>query len=557
MLKQNKKRFFTSALIFFLLLNLGAVFFSWQGRNLPPEPDDTGVFLTLLQGHKNYSSVFSSEFKVLNKPFLWDETGGVDKAAYFSWAFFWGKIARLFSLKATSVLQLSFYSGVILFLSSVLYFFKEKDWVFKTILILTLALFTGEGVYHGLFWPTPSLYAVCLFLLIFKLLFSKNQYWWLKLCFLLPTFLLAHPLSFISLFSLPVYFLLSFIFSKKKEGKARLRVLSLFLGGLLLYFGWFELLRLKGINLIGHTNLLYFTLTKLLEAKTVVSDFSTKVVINNYFIPLLTRPFFLALFILGLINSIKKDRRTVFLLVSFFPLMLIGLFFEGGGRIILFSWVITFFIFSYGLLYLINILKEMILKKELTKDKKEKLLLIFLGSLFLELVWLVFGLQENSAKNIIIKNFLLVIKIPLICVVLFSLKNTKKLVFALALFGIFSFTAFLIMEKSAMVIFQRQKANFSFDQDLFLSQIDPLKKGLIIYNGNMSFAFFSSQGLLDREGTRKGYLREGELNKAAYFITTRSKFQLCQEEKCWFKESGIERQMKRKAADDRFLLYEF
>lgn len=131
MISIRKKALFYILISFFLLINFGTVFISWQGRKLPPEPDDSYVFLSLIQTYFKYGSIFSPSARFLNIPFKWDETGGVDRTSYFSWGFIWGNLARLFQIKPESTLKLSFYFGIILFLFSIIYFFKDKDLKFK------------------------------------------------------------------------------------------------------------------------------------------------------------------------------------------------------------------------------------------------------------------------------------------------------------------------------------------------------------------------------------------------------------------------------------------
>jgi hypothetical protein len=79
--------FFYFSVVLFLLINLIAVHFSWTQRQLPPEPDDTGVYSIYLRGNSKYSSIFSTDVKALNRVFMWgDGYGGQDRAAFFSWA---------------------------------------------------------------------------------------------------------------------------------------------------------------------------------------------------------------------------------------------------------------------------------------------------------------------------------------------------------------------------------------------------------------------------------------------------------------------------------------
>lgn len=95
-------------------------------------------------------------------------------------------------------------------------------------MILTFTFFTGEGTYHGLFWPTPSLYSVALFLIVLKGIFSKKGKLFLFSIIILPFFLFMHPLSLVALAFLPFYYFFSCVFSPYQEKVSEKEYLCLF-----------------------------------------------------------------------------------------------------------------------------------------------------------------------------------------------------------------------------------------------------------------------------------------------------------------------------------------
>ena len=555
MKKINKKCGLYLAVIIFLIINLGAVFFSWQGRDQPPEPDDANLFIGFFKIYTDYQSVFSPKIKIFDRPYFWNQYGGADRTTYFSWAFFWGNIAKITSLDIKTVLVLSYYFGVILFLFSVLYFFKEKDLLFKSILVLVTAFFTGDGSYHGLFWPTASLYSISLFLIIFKLALAGKKNWFLYTLSLFPLFFLCHPLGMASLITLPFFILIDYLFLKIKDFKLWKRLIVLLVLGLGFYFSWFKFLSLKNISLLENTNVFKTVLLKFLKGELVFSKHSIEMVLDKYVIYILTRPFLLTLFVLGIIKSYKKDKKILSIYLSFLSLIFIAFFVTGGERVLLPIWVLTFFILTHGMVYLFELLKKLINNKLENKDKKIFLLLLLTNIVF-QAFFVFFIFKTDSSKNIVLKKYLIVSQIAYMVLIMNCLIFKRKLILYLSVFGLINFFTFLGLEKAAMVVFLNQKDNFTFNADL-VKKINPLKKGIIIYNDNLSFATFSSQGLLDREVVKKGYLRNDDLKKAAYFIAFKNKLKDCQEESCWYKEGKKAREMKRIAFDDSFIIFEF
>lgn len=550
MLNIEGKKIFILAVSLFLLLNLGAIFLSWQGRSLPPEPDDTNAMLFYLRANIDYDNVFSKKLKIFNRPYYWTNDNGLDRLNFFSWAYFWGKTAKLLSLQPIVALKLSFYSGIVLFLVSTLYFFQEKKWLFKIILVVTLAFFTGDGTYHGLYWPASSLYSVSLFLLILKIIIDNKKNWIIKLFFILPVFILIHPLSIISLFSLPVFILLNNLCLKNKDIKLHKRLFIVFTVSVCFYFILFKLLSLWGINLVKNTDLIYAVFSNLLTGKLSFSQHSMAIILDKYFLYLLTRPFFLTLFLLGLIKAFLDDKRLLILYSSFMPLLLMGLFFNGGERILLHVWILTFFILVFGLIYLIELTQ-----KSFTKKINRKLFLLILFNIILEIIFALFFIKLDCMKNIILRYFFIWSNIMILIFVISGWLFKKRLGLILILFSTLNFFIFLSLEKAAMVIFQRQNNNIVFNKNLFLNKIQ--KDGIIIYNDNLSFALFSGSGLLEREAVKKGSLKIDDLAKAGYFVAMSSQFSDCKQEECILEEQGQKRQMKRIASDDNFLLYEF
>lgn len=549
----KQKIFFFFSIIFFLILNWGAIFFSWQGRNLPPEPDDAGVFLTFIQANIKYPTVFSRELNIFKRPFQWNEYGGFDRVTYFSWALFWGKLAKIFFLSPELALFSSFLFGIGLFLATTLYFFKEENLIFKSLLILTAAFFTGDGIYQGFFWPGPSLYAVSLFLLVLKIILTNNKKWFIKLLIITPIFLTLHPLSIIGLASLFVFICLNRFFLKN-NALLRKRLLIFLILSLSFYLLWFNFLTYKNIKLLDNTNIIKIALLKFFRDKFSISSSSLRAILNKYFLYLATRPFFLTLFILGIVNIFKKNKALLCLLVSFFILLIPAIFFSGGERVLLFAWLLTFYIFSFGVKFIFDYFKNN--KKNITNLEK-RIVLLMLINLGLELFFILFIFKINSAKDLILKQFFYLTQTITLILIIIQTFLRRRLILILMITGLIGFFGYLSLEKIAMIVFQKERDNIFFDPKIFLININPSKNDPIIYNDNLSFALFSSSGLMEREVIKKGYLQAEDLFRASYFIAARSKFKDCQEATCWFKENKGERLMRRKAMDNNFLLYEF
>lgn len=556
MINLNQKIYYYCAIAFFLLLNWGAIFFSWHGRNLPPEPDDAGAMLIYIRANMDFNSVFSPQLKIFNRPYYWNPDNGLDRLNYFSWALFWGKFAKLFSLSQEMVFKLSCYFGILILLISILHFFEKESWQLKTILITTLAFFTGDGTYHGFYWPTASLYSVAIFLFILKMIINNHKKILFKFLFILPIFLLLHPFSLILLLSIPVYFLLSKYLLGKEDSSVRIKLLLIFLISICLNTLWFEFLSLKHFALLKNTNLLIGIFSKIFSGKLTFSAHPLNVAINQYLVYMLTRPVFLTLFYFGLINTVKKNLRLVIIYISFIPLLFASLFFNGGERILLPIWIFTFLIFGYGMEFLFELFNKL-LKNYPTNGKKRKLFALLLINLIFEFIFIFLILKTDCSKNIILKHFFIWSNIIVLVFVSFSFLFKKKPILFFLLLSLMKFFVFLGLDKSAMVVFQNRNNNIEFNKDYFLAKINSAKEGLIIYNDNLSYTLFSSNGIQDKEVVKKGSLLENDLDKAAYFVVRKSQFKDCQKEICFLEESGKARQMHRIAGDNYFLLFEF
>jgi hypothetical protein len=554
MLNFNKKFYLYIAIIFFLILNWGAVYFSWQGRSLPPEPDDSGIFLTLIYAHSKYGNIFSPQVKIFNIPWQWDETGGVDKSSYFSWAFLWGNVSKLVPVNKEIILQLSFYMGIVLFLFAIVYFFKQEERHFKTLIIVLIALFTGDGLYHGLYWPTASLYSVSLFLIISRLIIDGRKYWWLKIILLLPFFLLTHPLSVVAIFSLVIFSLIYLLI--KRSNAIVGRSLIVFSISLAIYFLWIKYLSVMGVLLVTmNGNILYFVTSQLLKGKISILGLSIKNIFDKYILFLLTRPFFCSILGLGIINIVKKDKNILILYLSFIILMSLGLLFVGGEKILLYIWVLTFIIMAYGLEYLLLFLKKQIKN---INAKINRLTCLLLINIPITLVWAVTAMGNGSIKdNILGKLFTLIFLIFISIVVITRAFMAKKLWQMLIIFSLIEFFSYLFLEKVAMTIFLRQRMDFSFDKNTMLSVIKSKKKDIIAYNDNQSFAIFSGLGLIESTVVKTDNLDKDTLKQVDVFIALKAKCKICQSSDYTFNLHGLRRTMFLRLQDSNFVIYKF
>lgn len=203
-IKENK--WLILAILFFITWKFFLIHILWQGRVLPPEPDDAYNYISHIANIincPNFQLCSSLEISMQNS------TGYI----YLSYRLFFGYLAKIFSFSPQTIYHISFYLGTI-FLAVVLtpflkIFTNNKNLIAWTIFFL--GFYHGLGETHGFFWVVPSFFALLLFFSLAAYCLNQETRLNIGLILLLgPFYTFTHALSVFLILILPLYLVFLF-----------------------------------------------------------------------------------------------------------------------------------------------------------------------------------------------------------------------------------------------------------------------------------------------------------------------------------------------------------
>lgn len=205
----KRHRWLVVAILIFVCWKFLLIHTMWQGRALPPEPDDSLIYQSYIYATQRCPTWFCENPNISFKNY-----SGYNFIAY---QLVWGGVAKALNLEAQTVLHLSFYLGTLLLVPSLIFLINRlvvpptpdptAQRAMTAFLLTITALYNGTGAYHGFFWVVPTFFAVLLFFVVTALLLAKKPHaGWLMLS--VPLMVLTHPISKF----LPAIFVLYTIF---------------------------------------------------------------------------------------------------------------------------------------------------------------------------------------------------------------------------------------------------------------------------------------------------------------------------------------------------------
>jgi hypothetical protein len=235
-------RWVLASIVFFLFWKLFLVGILWNGRAIPPEPDDTYTYIA------DIAAVAQCHSWPCTYPgfSLADHSG----TSYLTYSFLFGTLARITSLPAETIFYFSFYVGTVL-LSLLLVPFLRSFTQDKNLIAWStvfLAFYHGTGETHGFFWVVPSFFATLFFMALTTFVIDNERSFirpWMSPVLVL-FFVFGHPMSVYlsSLFAFYCFFLWVF---QKSIGPGVLKRATLIIA-LALLFSWGQTLYLSKVS---------------------------------------------------------------------------------------------------------------------------------------------------------------------------------------------------------------------------------------------------------------------------------------------------------------------
>lgn len=322
--------FFLGALLF-LAYRFTFTFLLWNGRHVPPEPDDSYFYLASANNWLQAQTF--EEFRLLPFSILLQT------------------VKTFFQVGLEKAYEISFYLGPIIMFGALYYFLRnlEVNKKIRLFLITVLALYSGSGAYHGFYWVVPSFYQLALFFVITAFLISRKKENFLKIFAFSSAFIFIHPTSVLVSVIFAALLILSF-FGAKENFKIVFSnfqkiALSMVLA-FIFYFLFSKQFSLNGSPQSFENNL--GLIEDLLRGN--INFVSLPVIWREYFaIFFFSRLSIIAYFVMFyFVSYIKKD-KIILIFISTLPLVAIGSIIPYGARTLTFLWPITFLIIGYAL----------------------------------------------------------------------------------------------------------------------------------------------------------------------------------------------------------------
>lgn len=343
-----------AALFFFVGYRFLTSFLLWDGRGLPPEPDDSFTYISAAR------DIYQQGDAIPDTVALPRTSSERLKSVPYSLTLV--SIARLSDLSVATTYHLMFYLGGLMagFLFFILLRYLFQDDLKAALSLLVLGFFNGHGAYHGFFWVVPSFFGFLAFSFLLYLLVAPHRWSTMLLLVVSPYFFLVHPMNTYAVGALIAFVVLSLFFTK------RIDVVLLRKGALLFAATAVVLLGVKLFESVNHIGE-----GPTADVSSIVGNITTSRQFINpdswqnfqslylrHFVPLPAitgHQFsqFLAqglLLIIGLLVLVRRQEwRVLSIFGATLAFALITLASQFGTRALLYLWPVTFMVMSASL----------------------------------------------------------------------------------------------------------------------------------------------------------------------------------------------------------------
>jgi glycosyltransferase involved in cell wall biosynthesis len=324
----------------FLIYRFWLTSLIFNGRQVPPEPDDSYFYLY-------YAKIFPDV----------NTFEGFRLSLFSAWI---NLISKGFNVDLEMAYQLNFYLGTLALFIVILYFLRkiEVNKYFRIILISILGLYTGSGSYHGFYWVVPSFYQLIFYFLLLSQILTFGKTNLIMILCLSFFFIFIHPSSILIVISFIFYLVLLLVINKNKFNNQIQKSLLVSLSCLLFYIIYFLLsLRLpQSFSPESPMSALQFFQNIF---KGDLNLISWSVIYHEYFSYIFIDIVTLLGFLLGLglCWYLKKNNLLILFIATTFLVILTSVI-PYGYRSLGFLWPLTFLILGYSLCGFYYLLKK-------------------------------------------------------------------------------------------------------------------------------------------------------------------------------------------------------
>lgn len=243
----------------------------WDGRSIPPEPDDSYEYIAHIAA---ISECHSGIFCPYTGVSMNDHSG----FTYLSYGLIFGLIAKLFGISAEQMFHITFYIGTLL-LAVILPIFLSAFTPKKSLIafsLLFLAFYHGTGESHGFFWVVPSFFTLAIIFLIYRFLVLEKprSLSYVSIALLSVVYTFTHPISLYLIFFFPLYLVVFFFLSKQYD--VQLIKKTIFVLAVVLASSFAQSQYLKHTSQVNYYGLGY----SLLQAKQLVGELTQEGSLN-------------------------------------------------------------------------------------------------------------------------------------------------------------------------------------------------------------------------------------------------------------------------------------
>lgn len=390
----RNNRLLFAASIFFIAWKFLLISILWDGRIIPPEPDDSYTYIGYIY------SVQECETLLCEYPYL--SLKSYTGFTYFSYRLVFGTLAKVFQIDPLLLFQTSFYLGTLALVPVLIALLKSltTNRTLAAATLFFLAFYNGSGAYHGFFWVVPSFFMTLLFFLLFAVALGRFRHWFVTINLLVPLFIFMHPLSIYSLSIFAAYFVLYTAFSKKIDLPLLGRILTIITFSLIWYGVYTAYLNsVVPYNPISPPSTIVQTIDQTVTAVTGSETTlpSWPMITINYFWWLL--PHWVFILPLALCFSVLfyyRQFKILALYGSIFLYVVATAMHPEGFRNLVFLWPITFVLLSFGVWHIILFLNQHLadtLRRTILKG------IVVTGIVFYGLIHAIYSVFWNMSMN--------------------------------------------------------------------------------------------------------------------------------------------------------------
>lgn len=329
----RENKLIVAGVIFFIFYKFFFVWMLFNGRKVPPEPDDSYYYLSAANRFPQISSFedfrlfyFSAYLKSLSQL-----TGNLETA--FKTSFFIGS------------------SIIPLFL---LYFLKKTE-TNKSLIALALfflAFYHGSGAYHGFYWVVPSVFQVLLFFVILGIVQSEKKVTLAQIFFPSLLFIFSHPTSLFVSSVFGFYFIIISILNRKIEKQIITKAFYLFVSLFFSFAVYFLLSRFFPVGQTPQSFEFSFDLIRKFFSGQLTPD-TFGIIWKEYFAIFSAYPLIIfSLLITLAVVFVNKNLKLISTFLACLVLVLIASYIPYGARTLAFLWPVTFLVIAYATFYL-------------------------------------------------------------------------------------------------------------------------------------------------------------------------------------------------------------